>query len=96
MTANNDLNKDEINWEDAYGDQCKLYKKTKKKLKKNRHKIKQLKKAKKDSCGFEKRQVNKKLLKHQKQEKVLRDEVKALKKVKTTDGESATENAIIV
>ena len=34
MTANNDLNKDEINWEDAYGDQCKLYKKTKKKLKK--------------------------------------------------------------
>jgi len=49
MTANNDLNKDEINWEDAYGDQCKLYKKTKKKLKKNRHKIKQLKKAKKPS-----------------------------------------------
>ena len=73
MEANNELNKDEINWEDAYGDQCKLYKKTKKKLKKNRHKIKQLKKAKKDSCGFEKRQVNKKLLKHQKQEKVLRD-----------------------
>ena len=49
MTANNDLNKDEINWEDAYGDQCKLYKKTKKKLKKNRRKIKQLKKAKKPS-----------------------------------------------
>lgn len=30
MEANNELNKDEINWEDAYGDQCKLYKKTKK------------------------------------------------------------------
>lgn len=80
MSNNNDLNKDEINWEDAYGNQCKLYKKTKKKLKKNRYKIKQLKKTKKDACGFEKRQVNKKLLKHQKQEKVLRDEVKALKR----------------
>lgn len=81
MIDSSELTKDEINWEDAYGDQCKLYKKTKKKLKKNRHKIKQLKKAKKDACGFEKRQVNKKLLKHQKHEKVLRDEVKALKKV---------------
>ena len=81
MEENNSLIQTETNWEDAYGDQHKLYKKTKKKLKKNRRKIKQLKKAKKDACGFEKRQVNKKLLKHQKQEKVLRDEVKALKKV---------------
>ena len=43
MSNNNDLNKDEINWEDAYGNQCKLYKKTKKKLKKNRYKIKFIK-----------------------------------------------------
>ena len=33
MVNNNDLNKEETNWEDAYGDQHKLYKKTKKKLK---------------------------------------------------------------
>lgn len=46
MIDNNDLNKEETNWEDAYGDQHKLYKKTKKKLKKNRRKIKQLKRQK--------------------------------------------------
>lgn len=46
MVNNTELIEDEINWEDAYGDQCKLYKKTKKKLKKNRHKIKQLKRQK--------------------------------------------------
>ena len=33
MIDNNDLNKEETNWEDAYGDQCKLYKKTMKMLK---------------------------------------------------------------
>ena len=30
MIDSSELTKDEINWEDAYGDQCKLYKKTKK------------------------------------------------------------------
>ena len=46
MEENNSLIQTETNWEDAYGDQHKLYKKTKKKLKKNRRKIKQLKKQK--------------------------------------------------
>ena len=49
MEENNSLIQTEINWEDAYGDKHKLYKKTKKKLTTNRHKIKQLKKAKKDA-----------------------------------------------
>ena len=35
MEENNSLIQTETNWEDAYGDQHKLYKKTKKKLKKN-------------------------------------------------------------
>ena len=58
MTANNDLNKDEINWEDAYGDQCKLYKKTKKKLKKNRRRIRKRRKKNKSRSLLKNRPVN--------------------------------------
>ena len=48
-------------WETAYGEQHELYKATKKKLKKSRRKIKQLKKKKANAYGTEKRHIKRQL-----------------------------------
>lgn len=60
-------------WETAYGEQHELYKATKKKLKKSRRKIKQLKKKKANAYGTEKRHIKRQL-------KAARNKVKALEK----------------
>ena len=82
-------------WETAYGEQHELYKATKKKLKKSRRKIKQLKKKKANAYGTEKRHIKRQL-------KAARNKVKALEKkagcygtrsAKTELGISTVENA---